>query len=215
LSSNAFGLGGLEAIFMGLLSQPTSKFDANVVDHLQNHLFEFTDGSDVIALDLPATNINRGRDHGIPAYYKYRELCGSPVTSWESLVNVMSAENIKKLQTIYSSFRDVDLFVGGLHETPQKGALVGPTFACIIDKQFRDLKNGDRFYFENGQSTATRFSSVQLDEIRKVKFSTLICENFNVVSVQPNAFKMAYSSLANARTSCNNLAKMDLSKWKQ
>ena len=61
---------------MGLLNQPSAKFDGSVVDTLHNHLFEFEseDGS-IIALDLPATNINRGRDHGIPSYSKYVEWC--------------------------------------------------------------------------------------------------------------------------------------------
>jgi len=209
-----FGLGGMEAIFMGLLAQPTSKFDSSIVDTLQNHLFEFSDGVDIIAVDLAATNINRGRDHGIPGYYKYREICGSRIRKWEDLSDVMTTENIAKLRTVYASFRDIDLFVGGLHETPVINGVVGPTFACIIKKTFGDLKKGDRFYYENGPSSIA-FTTSQLNEIRKASMAGLICENFNGVnSVQPRAYEMPYSSIGNSVTSCNNIAKMDLSKWK-
>ena len=50
------------------------------------------------------------------------------------------------------STEDIDIFAGGISELPrdESSGVPGPTFACIIAYQARDLKRGDAFWFENG-----------------------------------------------------------------
>jgi peroxidase len=152
---------------MGLLNDQSSKYDLSLVDTLQNHLFEFTDSNGVvIALDLAAANIQRGRDHGFPAYIKYRQACGlKAAKNFQDLSDSISNDKINLLQSVYENVADIDLWVGGLAETPNAAdALIGPTFSCIIAKQFLHLKRGNRFYYENGpnQNAGTSVTAFSL-----------------------------------------------------
>ncbi len=59
---------GMENILLGLTIQPAQKFDQHVTEDATNHLF----GNQGHATDLVARNIQRGRDHGLGGYAKYR-----------------------------------------------------------------------------------------------------------------------------------------------
>jgi hypothetical protein len=64
--------------------------------------------------------------------------------------------------------RDVDLYVGGLFEDAQgrPDQITGRTFTHLIGQQFRELKQGDRFYYENAPNDAhgTRSSAFTLGD---------------------------------------------------
>lgn len=79
------------------------------------------------------------------------------------------------------------MYLAGLFENPVSGGVVGPTFACLIANQFKDLKVGDRYFYENGPSKSA-FTIDQLNEIKKISLSRLICNDFDVNLIQTNVF---------------------------
>jgi hypothetical protein len=121
---------------------------------MQNQLFEYTlPDRSIFALDLLAVNLNRGRDHGLQTHAKYYQRCtGRAPTSYADFP--LNNGKRQALQRLYPNLNDADFYAGGLNENKVNGGVTGTTFACIINEQFRDLKNGDRFYYENSGSTA-------------------------------------------------------------
>ena len=62
-----------------------------------------------------------------------------------SYIPLLSSEAWQRLKTVYQHPGDIELFPAGLSETPTESGKLGPTFACIVAKQFQDLKFGDRY----------------------------------------------------------------------
>ncbi|UYV64035.1 hypothetical protein LAZ67_2006372 [Cordylochernes scorpioides] len=189
---------------------------AELVDpHLVTDITEFlyrTPPTAPFGQDLASLNVNRGRDHGLQPYVKYLELCTyTRVTTFNQLYDFMPSENVRRLRNTYRlvtgfiilspamlrDVRDIDLFSGGLSEYPVRGGVVGPTFACIIARQFARLKHGDRFYFEHGGQTGSftlskyrEFPTTlmvipdQLAEIKKMTLSKIFCLVTNIDFIQ-------------------------------
>jgi len=59
---------------------------------------------------------------------------------------------------LFSHVDDIDLYAGAMTETLLPNSSVGPTFACLIGAQFKRLKQGDRFWHEQGYIFFIRFT---------------------------------------------------------
>jgi len=123
-------------------------------------------------LDLISLNIQRGRDHGLPSYNDMREVMGFPrLTSFNQ---VSRDEQLNQsLQNAYGEVDNIDLRVGAMSETPlrRKNSQLGELFTAIIAKQFSDLRDGDRFWYEN------ILNNSELREVRSTRLSDSIRAN--------------------------------------
>merc|ERR1719341_637140 len=108
---------GMEEILQGLVNQPAQEMDRFVTEDATNFLFREI-GHD-FGSDLVARNIQRGRDHGLPGYNSWRKFCGlSSISSMSRRPSEIPTNQWEVLQTLYSSPDQIDLFTGGLAETP-------------------------------------------------------------------------------------------------
>lgn len=206
--------GMVDEISRGLISTPMESLDQFITGEVTNHLFEDRK-IPFSGIDLVALNVQRARDHGIPSYNNYRALCNlKRATTFDDLSREIPPEVIARLKRIYATVDDIDLFPGGMSERPLQGGLVGPTFACIIAIQFRQLRKCDRFWYENIDPTV-RFTEHQLAEIRKSTLAKLICDNMDHPGeIQRAAFDLP-SNFLNPRVDCRSLPAINLNAWRE
>ncbi|CAK9299622.1 unnamed protein product [Gordionus sp. m RMFG-2023] len=201
-----------DSLLRSLIFDNAQKLDQIITGEVRNHLFELAKAK--FGMDLPALNTMRGRDHGIPGYIQYRKACGlSPVNSFIDLVGVIPNSTIGVVRNLYRSVNDMDLFPLGLSEFPLKGAMLGPTFACILGIQFKALKFGDSFWYENIRPRRV-FTRDQLKEIRKISLAKIICQNADDIPMIPRNIFLLVDSFRNPFIDCSRLASTDLSKWR-
>lgn len=191
----------LEEYVLGMISQNTPAAGATLAMEMTNSI----DNGEMF--DLAAFTIQQGRDHGLRGYLAFRAACGlqPKVANFDDLITIAKRDTLKRIASVYKHVEDIDLYTGGLAEKPLPGAMVGPTFACLLGRTFDHLRRGDRFWYENDMPTSA-FTRAQLGEIRKATLARLICENGDrhefvqpdpMVSSDPylNAFQLCNSQI--------------------
>ncbi|XP_060571413.1 peroxidase-like protein [Ruditapes philippinarum] len=217
----------IDYMLMGMADASCPRFDRKFEDSVRNNLF-LNENDVTDAIDLPAMNIQRGRDHGLPGYNDYREFCGLPkATTFDTNTGGLvdhSPEVAKLLKEAYKDcIDDIDLFTGLVSERPAPGSQVGPTTQCLLATQFQRLKNGDKFFYERNDVEIS-FSEAQLNEIKKVRMSTLFCLNSKATKIQENMFLRidrndgrrgsCHRDQFSPLVSCENMVGVDLNLWK-
>ena len=166
--------------------------------------------------DLTAINVQRGRDHGLPPYVEFLKACGKPrIKTFRQLwwQQVMSSKAFLRLRRAYKSVLDIDLFAGAMNEFPSRGSAVGFTFRCILTQQFRNLRLGDRFWYEN-EDQKVGFTLQQLKQIRKVTLARVLCDNLDGYRAsQPWAFVLP--NRRNRFRACSRIRAMDFTPFRE
>ncbi|XP_022903530.2 peroxidasin [Onthophagus taurus] len=203
--------GGVDPLLRGLYSIPAKlkKSDQNLNTELTEQLFK---SAHAVALDLAAINIHRSRDHAIPGYIDFRKFCNmTDVDNFDDLKNEITDPNVrKKLQELYGHPGNIDVWVGGVLEDQAPGAKVGPLFRCLLIEQFRRLRDGDRFYYENPST----FKPEQLTQIKQYSLARVLCDTGdNITKITHNVFILPGKQ--GGYVDCNEINKVDLRMWSE
>jgi len=176
----------LDEMLMGLSSQYAEREDIHIVEDLRNFVLGNIDFN---RRDLPAINIQRARDHGVPDYNTVRESLGlGRIQSFDEIAP-HDPELARKIAEAYQNDTSkIDLFAGGLAETSPEGN-PGPTFSAIVRDHFRRIRDGDRFYFENYNENGL-FNTSEFERINRTTIREIILRNTNIPpeALQRNLF---------------------------
>ncbi|XP_040478807.1 thyroid peroxidase isoform X4 [Ursus maritimus] len=202
--------GGVDPLVRGLLARPAK---LQVQDQLMNE--ELTERLFVLGssgrLDLASINLQRGRDHGLPGYNAWREFCGLPrlETRADLRSAITNASIAGRIMDLYGHPDNIDVWLGGLAETFLPQARTGPLFACLIGKQMKALRDGDRFWWESSGV----FTEAQRRELARHSLSRVICDNTGLPSVPADTFQIG--RFPQDFESCENIPGLNLDMWRE
>lgn len=201
--------GGVDPLLRGMFTTPAKLKTPtqNLNSELTEKLFYSTHA---VALDLAAINIQRSRDHGIPSYTKFRQFCNmTEVNDFADLAGEISEQEVRhKLKELYGSVHNIDVWVGGILEDQVEGGKVGPLFRCLLVEQFKRLRDGDRFWYEN----PSVFKAEQLREIKRTSLARILCDNGDKIdTIGENVFILPEEQ--DGMISCEDLPSLDFRYW--
>lgn len=174
-----------------------------------------------------------------PGYNAWRRSCGlSQPRNQAELGQVLNNTNLaRRLLELYGTPENIDVWMGGVAEPFVPGGRVGPLFACLIARQFKNVRDGDRsvyqwislrmFLFDSllylpvlpvccetfrlWYQNPGFFTARQRAALGSASLSRIICDNTGITIIPANPFDVI--SNRNRLVRCNNIRNLDLSAW--
>ncbi|XP_038822870.1 thyroid peroxidase-like [Salvelinus namaycush] len=202
--------GGLEPVLRGLLGTPATAVTPEnlLTEELTERLVVLTVPG---GLDLAALNLQRGRDHGLPGYNDWRTFCGlDRIETQDDFREVVKdASVVGKIMDLFRHPDNIDVWLGGLVEEPLSGSRTGPLFSCLIGKQIKMIRDGDRFWWESEGV----FTQGQRVELLRHSLSRVICDNSEVKEAPLDPFR--FGKYPDGFLLCDNIPSMNLEAWRE
>ncbi|KAM4595945.1 thyroid peroxidase-like, partial [Polymixia lowei] len=144
-------------------------------------------------------------------YNDWRAFCGlKRIMTQDDLRDVVKDSRVaQKILQMYKHPDNIDVWLGGLVEDLVPGSRNGPLFSCLIGKQMKALRDGDRFWWEAQAS----FTQEQRAELSKLSLSRTICDNTDVKEVPLDVFK--FRKYPDGFLACRDIPSMSLEAWRE
>ena len=139
--------GDMENFLRGAMQTNAQEVDLMVHDALRDFLFTGIP-EEGVAIDLISLNIQRGRDHALPTLNQIRARLGiTPASSFSDISSNLNTQ--LRLASVYSNVNQVEAWPGMVAEDHVSGSSMGKTMLAVWDRQFLNLRDGDRFFYKN------------------------------------------------------------------
>lgn len=205
-----FILDGPGAVCRGAMTENGITPGTKWVSDTRNDFFQVNG----VGVDLFSINVSRGRDHGLARYIKVRKWCQLNYPRLYDDWNGMDTHWNELVAKFYKGQQwEVDLYIGLLSELEAKGSELGPTNTCIIMHQFKQLKMGDKFWYENENFF---MKQEKLDTVKSLNLAKIICLTMDGMDRVPNmpfiGDGIEFGGKVRKMVKCENLiADLDLS----